>query len=198
MVFDSASLICRSAPSACWMFEPRIERRFRARRTLVFAALRSDSETSPPSYSFCDALDIRFSAFASSARLRTLADARAAQRGLLRLDLRAIAVRLDAQQELPAPDDCPSLTGSSMISPETSGAIFTSTSGWIFPVAVTCVMFLRNALSVVTGIGFSFRQQRDGRDGDGEDDGSASRSHHFLERFGALVWSSAIDGLLRQ
>ena len=51
---------------------------------------------------------------------------------------------------------CPSFTGMSMISPETSGEIFTSTSGWILPVAVTsCVMFLRNALSVVTGIGFS-------------------------------------------
>src|SRR5438552_19127215 len=43
-----------------------------------------------------------------------------------------------------------------MISPETSGAIFTSTSGWILPVAVTsCVIVLRNAFSVVTGIGFS-------------------------------------------
>src|ERR1700759_2619768 len=44
----------------------------------------------------------------------------------------------------------------STISPETSGAIFTSTSGWILPVAVTsCVMFVRTAFSVVTGIGFS-------------------------------------------
>src|SRR5437773_2128702 len=44
-----------------------------------------------------------------------------------------------------------------MISPDTSGAIFTSTSGWIFPVAVTsCVTDLRNALSVVIGIGLSF------------------------------------------
>src|SRR5947199_656426 len=44
----------------------------------------------------------------------------------------------------------------SMISPDTSGAIFTSTSGWILPVAVTSwVTDLRNALSVVTSIGFS-------------------------------------------
>src|SRR5437588_4692933 len=51
---------------------------------------------------------------------------------------------------------CPSLTGISTISPDTSGAIFTSTSGWIFPVAVTsCVTALRKALSVVTGIGLS-------------------------------------------
>src|SRR5712691_3838025 len=51
---------------------------------------------------------------------------------------------------------CPSFTGISMISPETSGAIFTSTSGWIFPVAVTSwVIAFRKALSVVIGIGFS-------------------------------------------
>src|SRR5438045_1830904 len=42
------------------------------------------------------------------------------------------------------------------IAPETSGAIFTSTSGWILPVAVTsCVIDLRKALSVVISIGFS-------------------------------------------
>lgn len=51
---------------------------------------------------------------------------------------------------------CPSFTGISMISPETSGAILTSISGWIFPVAVTSsVMFVRKAFSVVTRIGFS-------------------------------------------
>ena len=50
----------------------------------------------------------------------------------------------------------PSFTAISTISPETSGAIFTSISGWIFPVAVTsCVTFLRKALSVVTRIGLS-------------------------------------------
>ena len=43
-----------------------------------------------------------------------------------------------------------------MISPETSGEILTSISGWILPVAVTsCVIVLRKALSVVTRIGFS-------------------------------------------
>src|SRR5258706_13149457 len=43
-----------------------------------------------------------------------------------------------------------------MISPETSGEIFTSTSGWILPVAVTsCVMARLDAFSVVTGIGCS-------------------------------------------
>ena len=41
-----------------------------------------------------------------------------------------------------------------MISPETSGEILTSISGWIFPVAVTsCVMVFRKALSVVMAIG---------------------------------------------
>ena len=50
----------------------------------------------------------------------------------------------------------PSFTAISTISPETSGAIFTSISGWIFPVAVTsCVTFLRKAFSVVTRIGLS-------------------------------------------
>jgi hypothetical protein len=50
----------------------------------------------------------------------------------------------------------PSTTGSSMISPATSGEIFTSTSGWILPVAETvCTMVFRIAFSVVTGIGFS-------------------------------------------
>src|SRR5437660_12210651 len=43
-----------------------------------------------------------------------------------------------------------------MISPATSGEIFTSVSGCTFPVAETvCRMVLRTALSVVTGIGFS-------------------------------------------
>src|SRR5579872_3481471 len=44
----------------------------------------------------------------------------------------------------------------SMSSPETSGAILTSTSGWIFPVAVTTwVIVLRKALSVVIGMPLS-------------------------------------------
>src|SRR2546430_13332642 len=43
-----------------------------------------------------------------------------------------------------------------MISPATSGEIFTSVSGCTFPVAETvCTMVLRMAFSVVTGIGFS-------------------------------------------
>ena len=43
-----------------------------------------------------------------------------------------------------------------MISPDTSGEILTSISGWIFPVAVTIsVIVLRTAFSVVIGIGFS-------------------------------------------
>src|SRR5207249_8458997 len=43
-----------------------------------------------------------------------------------------------------------------MISPATSGEIFTSVSGCIFPVAETvCRIVLRTAFSVVTGIGFS-------------------------------------------
>src|SRR5882724_12284134 len=43
-----------------------------------------------------------------------------------------------------------------MISPATSGEIFTSVSGCTFPVAETvCMIVLRIALSVVTGIGFS-------------------------------------------
>src|SRR5207247_1005684 len=50
----------------------------------------------------------------------------------------------------------PSSTSKSMISPATSGEIFTSVSGWTFPVAETvCMIVLRIALSVVTGIGFS-------------------------------------------
>jgi hypothetical protein len=40
----------------------------------------------------------------------------------------------------PLRTSCPSFTGISMISPETSGAIFTSTSGWILPVAVTSLL----------------------------------------------------------
>lgn len=52
--------------------------------------------------------------------------------------------------------NCPSVTGISTISPETSGDILTSISGWIFPVAVTiCVTVFRIAFSVVIGIGFS-------------------------------------------
>ena len=50
----------------------------------------------------------------------------------------------------------PSLNGSAMSSPETSGAIPTSTSGWTLPVAVTrCVMFRTTAFSVVTMVGFT-------------------------------------------
>src|SRR5471032_151904 len=51
---------------------------------------------------------------------------------------------------------CPSLTGISTISPATSGEILTSTSGWIFPVAVTSwMMVFRTAFSVVIGIGLT-------------------------------------------
>src|SRR6266487_6916000 len=43
-----------------------------------------------------------------------------------------------------------------MISPATSGEIFTSVSGCTLPVAETvCIIVLRTAFSVVTGIGFS-------------------------------------------
>ena len=43
-----------------------------------------------------------------------------------------------------------------MISPATSGEIFTSVSGWTLPVAETVWrMVLRTAFSVVIGIGFS-------------------------------------------
>ena len=50
----------------------------------------------------------------------------------------------------------PSSTGNSMISPATSGEIFTSVSGCTFPVAETvCRIVLRTAFSVMTGIGFS-------------------------------------------
>src|SRR6476620_9491291 len=50
----------------------------------------------------------------------------------------------------------PSSTGNSVISPATSGEIFTSVSGWTLPVAETvCTIVFRTACSVVTGIGFS-------------------------------------------
>ena len=50
---------------------------------------------------------------------------------------------------------CPSVTGSSMISPETSGEMAMTSSGSIFPVAVTmCVTFFLNAFSVVISTGF--------------------------------------------
>ncbi len=51
----------------------------------------------------------------------------------------------------------PSLTGISMISPATSGEIFTSVSGCTLPVAVTSwVMVFTTAFSVVTGMLASF------------------------------------------
>src|ERR1700690_695571 len=47
----------------------------------------------------------------------------------------------------------PSLNGRATISPNTSGVILTSTSGWILPVAVTTwTMVLVTASSVVTGV----------------------------------------------
>src|SRR5437588_1395678 len=50
----------------------------------------------------------------------------------------------------------PSTTGSSIISPATSGEIFTSVSGCAFPVAETnCTIVRLAAFSVVTGTGFS-------------------------------------------
>ena len=72
-----------------------------------------------------------------------------------------------------------------MISPETSGEILTSISGWILPVAVTsCVMVFRNALSVVTGIGFSrFFGHARGNRGDGEDQDDADDPVQLLARF---------------
>ena len=50
----------------------------------------------------------------------------------------------------------PSVTGSSIISPATSGEIFTSVSGCTFPVAETnCTIVRVVAFSVVIGTGFS-------------------------------------------
>ena len=48
----------------------------------------------------------------------------------------------------------PSGNGISMISPAASVEIFTSTSGWTLPLAVTiCVIVFTNASSVVTATG---------------------------------------------
>jgi len=129
MVFPSASLICLSAPSDRWMSKSDVSSAALAMSYDVCAALRSLSEIKVLIVEALDALVVllrlgQLGAVLNAGRLR------AAEGRFLRLDLRAVAVRTDAQQQIAAVQrSVPLFTVSSMISPETSGAILVSTSG---------------------------------------------------------------------